>query len=128
MAEPPLKDEDRSVRITEVGPRDGLQNESAMVTVEDKIRLIDALSEAGFPEIETSSFVSPKWVPQLADAGEVFEGIDRRPGTLYSALVPNERGLERALASGVDKLAVFTAASESFCDRTLTTTTRPTVA
>ena len=122
MAEPPLKDEDRSVRITEVGPRDGLQNESAMVTVEDKIRLIDALSQAGFPEIETSSFVSPKWVPQLADAGEVFAGIDRRPGTLYSALVPNERGLERALASGVDKLAVFTAASESFCDRNLNTT------
>lgn len=114
--------DDRRVRITEVGPRDGLQNEAAIVAVQDKIRFVDALSEAGFPEIETSSFVSPRWVPQLADAGEVFAGIDRRAGTLYSALVPNERGLERALASGAQKLAVFTAASESFCDRNLNTT------
>ena len=113
---------DRHVRVTEVGPRDGLQNEGAIVSVEDKIRLVDALSPAGFPEIETSSFVSPKWVPQLADAAEVFAGIDRAEGTRYSALVPNERGLERAMACGVDKLAVFTAASESFCDRNLNTT------
>ena len=113
---------DRQVRITEVGPRDGLQNEAAIVPVQDKIRFVDALSEAGFPEIETSSFVSPKWVPQLADASEVFAGIDRRAGTLYSALVPNERGLERALAGKADKLAVFTAASESFCEKNLNTT------
>lgn len=113
---------DRHVRVTEVGPRDGLQNEEAIVSVADKIRLVDALASAGFPEIETSSFVSPKWVPQLADAAEVFAGIDRAEGTLFSALVPNERGLERAMASGVDKLAVFTAASESFCQRNLNTT------
>ena len=114
--------DDRRVRVTEVGPRDGLQNEAAIVPVRDKIRFVDALSEAGFPEIETSSFVSPRWVPQLADAAEVFAGIDRRIGTLYSALVPNQRGLDRALAGRADKLAVFTAASESFCDRNLNTT------
>ena len=117
-----MSQDDRQVRITEVGPRDGLQNEAAIVSVDDKIRFVDALSEAGFPEIETSSFVSPKWVPQLADASEVFAGIDRRDGTLYSALVPNERGLERALAAKADKLAVFTAASESFCEKNLNTT------
>ena len=117
-----MSEGEREVRITEVGPRDGLQNEAAIVSVQDKIRFIDALTKAGFPEIETSSFVSPKWVPQLADAGEVFAGIERRSGTLYSALVPNERGLERALESRADKLAVFTAASESFCDRNLNTT------
>ena len=111
--------EDRGVRITEVGPRDGLQNESAMVSVEDKITFVDALSDAGFPEIETTSFVSPKWVPQLADAAEVMADIRRRPDTLYSALVPNARGLERAIASGAGKLAIFTAASESFCGRNL---------
>ena len=117
-----MSQDGREVRITEVGPRDGLQNEAAIVSIADKIRLVDALSEAGFPEIETSSFVSPKWVPQLADAAEVFAGIERRPGTLHSALVPNERGLERALAAKADKLAVFTAASESFCERNLNTT------
>ena len=110
---------DRHVRVTEVGPRDGLQNEKTIVPLEAKIALVDALSDAGFPEIETSSFVSPKWVPQLADAAEVFAGIRRRPGTTYSALVPNERGLERALAAGAGKLAVFTAASEGFCRRNL---------
>jgi hydroxymethylglutaryl-CoA lyase len=108
---------DRHVRITEVGPRDGLQNEAAIIAAEDKIALIDALSAAGFPEIETTSFVSPKWVPQLADAAEVMAGITRRPGTVYSALVPNEKGLARALDSGAEKLSIFTAASESFCDR-----------
>ena len=110
---------DRFVRITEVGPRDGLQNESAIVSVRDKIAFVDALSAAGFPEIETTSFVSPKWVPQLADAAEVMAGIDRRPGTIYSALVPNARGLDRALAADAGKLAIFTAASESFCGRNL---------
>ena len=111
--------EDRAVRITEVGPRDGLQNESTLVSVQDKIAFVDALSGAGFPEIETTSFVSPKWVPQLADAAEVMAGIRRRPDTIYSALVPNARGLERAIASGAGKLAIFTAASESFCGRNL---------
>jgi hydroxymethylglutaryl-CoA lyase len=111
--------DDRFVRITEVGPRDGLQNEATIVSVSDKTALVDALSAAGFPEIETTSFVSPKWVPQLADAAEVMAGITRRPGTLYSALVPNERGLDRALEAGVGKLAIFTAASETFCSRNL---------
>ncbi|MBL9121069.1 MAG: hydroxymethylglutaryl-CoA lyase [Phycisphaerae bacterium] len=107
------------IRITEVGPRDGLQNESGIVGVEAKVAFIDRLSEAGFPEIEVTSFVSPKWVPQLADASEVLGRIRRRPGTIYSALVPNERGLERALEARVDKVAVFTAASESFARKNI---------
>jgi hydroxymethylglutaryl-CoA lyase len=111
--------DDRFVRITEVGPRDGLQNEAAIVPVADKIALVDALSAAGFPEIETTSFVSPRWVPQLADAAEVMAGIGRRPGTLYSALVPNAKGLDRAIEAGAQKLSIFTAASESFCGRNL---------
>jgi hydroxymethylglutaryl-CoA lyase len=102
------------VRITEVGPRDGLQNEKGIVPVDAKVAFVDMLSEAGFPEIEVSSFVSPKWVPQLGDAAEVFARIRRRPGTVYSALVPNERGMEGALAARVDKVAVFAAASEGF--------------
>ena len=109
----------RRIRITEVGPRDGLQNESTVVPTETKIRLVDALSAAGFPEIETSSFVHPRWVPQLADAAEVFAGIDRRDGVLYSALVPNLQGLERAVEAGVSKASVFTAASESFCRKNI---------
>ncbi len=114
--------DERFVRITEVGPRDGLQNESEIVPSTDKIALVDALSEAGFPEIETTSFVSPRWVPQLADATEVLQGVRRRPGTRYSALVPNARGLERAVEAGADKFAVFTAASEAFCRRNLNAT------
>ena len=102
------------VRITEVGPRDGLQNEKGIVPVDAKVAFVDMLSEAGFPEIEVSSFVSPKWVPQLGDAAEVFARIRRRPGIVYSALVPNERGMEGALAAQVDKVAVFAAASEGF--------------
>lgn len=108
-----------SVRITEVGPRDGLQNETAILPVETKIRFIDLLSGAGFAEIEVSSFVSPRWVPQLADAAEVFAGITRRAGTLFSALVPNPAGLERALEAGVDKIAIFVAASETFSRRNI---------
>ena len=103
-----------AVRITEVGPRDGLQNERTPVPTEAKIAFVDALSEAGFPEIEVSSFVSAARVPQLADAAQVFAAIRRRPGTLYSALVPNERGLEGALAARADKVAVFASASEGF--------------
>lgn len=105
---------DNRVRITEVGPRDGLQNERTVVPAAAKVAFVDLLSEAGFPEIEVSSFVSPKWVPQLGDAAEVFAAIRRRPGTVYSALVPNERGMEAALTAGAQKVAVFAAASEGF--------------
>jgi hydroxymethylglutaryl-CoA lyase len=103
-----------NVRIVEVGPRDGLQNEKEPIPTERKIAFVDALSEAGYDEIEVSAFVSPKWIPQLADAADVFAGIRRRPGLVYAALVPNEQGLDRALAAGAGKIAVFTAASETF--------------
>ena len=108
-----------NIRITEVGPRDGLQNEANIFPTSQKIALVNALSEANFPEIETSSFVSPKWVPQLADAEDVFVGINRCAGTVYSALVPNIRGMDRALSAGAMKIALFTAASESFCNRNI---------
>ncbi|MDG2054287.1 MAG: hydroxymethylglutaryl-CoA lyase [Phycisphaerales bacterium] len=104
----------QSIRITEVGPRDGLQNEKAIVDVDQKIAFIDMLSVSGVPEIEVTSFVNPSWVPQMADASEVCSRINRAPGVLYSALVPNERGLHAALESQVDKVAIFTAASEAF--------------
>ncbi len=103
-----------SVRIVEVGPRDGLQNEKAIVPTAAKIELIDRLSATGLRTIEATSFVSPKWVPQLADAAEVYAGIRRRPGVRYPVLVPNEQGYERARAAGADEVAVFTAASEAF--------------
>ena len=102
------------VTIVEVGPRDGLQNEKAAVSTADKIEFIYRLSAAGLPAIEVSAFVSPKWVPQMADVSAVFAGIARRPGTRYSALVPNLTGLERALQAGVTDVAVFAAASETF--------------
>jgi len=102
------------VRIVEVGPRDGLQNEKALVATADKIELIDRLSATGLQSIEATSFVSPKWVPQLADAAEVFAGIDRKSGVHYPVLVPNEKGYERAREVGVEEIAVFTAASEAF--------------
>ena len=102
------------VRLTEVGPRDGLQNESGTIPTETKIHFVDALSDAGFEEIEVTAFVSPERVPQLADAEQVLLGIRRREGTLYSALVPNEKGLERALRAKAGKVSVFTAASETF--------------
>lgn len=102
------------VRIVEVGPRDGLQNEKQMVATADKIELIDRLSATGLRSIEATSFVSPKWVPQLADAAEVFAGIQRKAGVSYPVLVPNEQGYERARAVGVEEVAVFTAASEQF--------------
>ena len=107
------------VRIVEVGPRDGLQNEKADVATAAKIELIDRLSATGLQSIEATSFVSPKWVPQLADAAEVFAGITRRPGVAYPVLVPNERGYERALAVGACEVAVFTAASEAFNRRNI---------
>ena len=103
-----------NARIVEVGPRDGLQNERIQIPTESKVALVDALSEAGYDEIEVSAFVSPKWVPQLADAEAVFQRIRRREGVIYSALVPNEEGLDRALGARVGKIAVFTAASETF--------------
>ncbi|MGB3391855.1 MAG: hydroxymethylglutaryl-CoA lyase [Stenotrophomonas sp.] len=102
------------VRIVEVGPRDGLQNEKQQVATADKIALIDRLSATGLRSIEATSFVSPKWVPQLADAPEVMAGITRRPDISYPVLVPNEQGYVRALAAGADEVAVFTAASEQF--------------
>ncbi|MCM2335562.1 MAG: hydroxymethylglutaryl-CoA lyase [Pseudomonas sp.] len=103
-----------SVRIVEVGPRDGLQNEKATIATADKIALVDRLSATGLTSIEATSFVSPKWVPQLADAAQVYAGITRRPGVHYPVLVPNEQGYDRARAVGVDEIAVFTAASEAF--------------
>ncbi len=108
-----------SVRIVEVGPRDGLQNEQATIATADKIALIDRLSATGLPAIEATSFVSPKWIPQLADAAEVFAGITRRPGVRYPVLVPNEQGYARARAAGAEDIAVFTAASEAFNRRNI---------
>jgi hydroxymethylglutaryl-CoA lyase len=105
---------DAAVRIVEVGPRDGLQNEATFVATADKIALIDRLSACGLRTIEATSFVSPRWVPQLADAAEVFAGITKKPGVAYPVLVPNEQGYERARAVGVAEIAVFTAASEAF--------------
>src|SRR6476469_6925649 len=102
------------VRLVEVGPRDGLQNEKTIITTADKIALIDRLSATGLQSIEATSFVSPKWVPQLADAAEVFAGIDQRPGVSYPVLVPNLQGYERARAAGATEVAVFTASSEAF--------------
>jgi hydroxymethylglutaryl-CoA lyase len=102
------------IRLVEVGPRDGLQNEQETIPTDVKVAFIDAPSRTGLREIEAGAFVSPKWIPQLADSDEVFGRIRRAPGVVYSALVPNEKGFERARAAGVEKIAVFTAASESF--------------
>ncbi len=107
------------VKVIEVGPRDGLQNEPIPVPTEVKVAFINALSEAGFPVIECTSFVSPTAVPQLADADEVMRHLRRRPGTRYLVLVPNERGLERALAVGCDAVALFAAATEAFSQANL---------
>ena len=105
---------DRAVRIVEVGPRDGLQNEEAIVPADAKVAFIEALAATGLQVVEATSFVSPRAIPQLADADEVFPRIRRLPGVRYPVLVPNLRGLERAEAAGVDAVAVFTAASEAF--------------
>jgi hydroxymethylglutaryl-CoA lyase len=110
------------LRIIEVSPRDGLQHESAFVPTARKIALINALSRTGVVEIEAGSFVSPTAIPQLADSDEVFRAIERISGVTYSALVPNERGLERARAAAVNKIAVFTAASDSFTRRNIKAT------
>jgi isopropylmalate/homocitrate/citramalate synthase len=108
-----------SVTVVEVGPRDGLQNEGASISTADKIAFVNALSEAGHRVIEVTAFVSPKWVPQMADAADVLAGITRRPGTRYTALAPNAKGLERAMAAGVDEIAIFAAASETFSRRNI---------
>ncbi|MFD1193585.1 hydroxymethylglutaryl-CoA lyase [Seohaeicola saemankumensis] len=102
------------VEIFEVGPRDGLQNEKRAIPVAEKIALVDCLSGAGFRRIEVASFVSPKWVPQMADSGAVLAGIRRAPGVRYAALTPNMKGLEAALAARADEVAIFGAASEGF--------------
>ena len=104
----------QSVRIVEVGPRDGLQNEAQPISVEVKVKLVELLAEAGLDCIETGSFVNPKWVPQMAGSEEVFSSLRRVAGVTYSALTPNLKGFERALESAVSEVAVFTAASESF--------------
>ncbi|WP_238364560.1 hydroxymethylglutaryl-CoA lyase [Mesobacterium pallidum] len=109
----------RAVRIFEVGPRDGLQNESTPIPTADKIALVDLLSAAKIERIEATSFVSPKWVPQLADAAEVMAGIARAPGTRYAVLTPNLRGVEAAMAAGADEVAVFASASEAFSARNI---------
>jgi hydroxymethylglutaryl-CoA lyase len=104
----------RHITIVEVGPRDGLQNEPASVSTADKIEFINRLSAAHLPVIEVTAFVSPKWVPQMADAADVFAGIMRAPGIRYTALVPNLAGLDRAIATGVTEVAVFAASSDTF--------------
>ncbi len=109
----------KRVKIVEVGPRDGLQNETAIVPTAVKVELIDRLSAAGLPVVEAGSFVSPKWVPQMADTPEVLARINRRPGVAYPVLVPNMKGLEGALAAGVEEIAVFGAASEAFSHKNI---------
>ena len=112
----------RQVTLVEVGPRDGLQNEAAFVPTPAKIALVNRLADAGHTRIEVSAFVSAKWVPQMADAAQVFAGITRRPGVRYTALVPNLHGLSRAREARVDELAVFPAASETFSKRNINQT------
>ena len=109
----------RTVRLCEVGPRDGLQNEKAMVPTDVKVALIDLLTGAGLPAIEATSFVSPKWVPQMADAADVMARIDRKPGVRYPVLTPNLKGFEAARAAAADEVAVFVAATESFSKRNI---------
>lgn len=110
------------VTIVEVGPRDGLQNEPGVIDADVKIELIHRLADAGLPVVEATSFVNPAWVPQLADAAEVLAGLQRTPGVRYPVLVPNERGLERALAAGADEVAIFGSATETFSQRNLNRT------
>lgn len=109
----------RDVSIVEVGPRDGLQNEKAVLTVADKVTLVNLLSKTGLSRIETGSFVSPKWVPQMANSDDVFHGIDRETQCVYSALTPNMKGFEAAIAAKADEVAIFGAASESFSQKNI---------
>ncbi|MBV2185454.1 MAG: hydroxymethylglutaryl-CoA lyase [Rhizobium sp.] len=110
------------VKIAEVGPRDGLQNESMDVSVTVKVELVERLAAAGLPAVEAGSFVSPKWVPQMAGSSDVFRQLKRRPGTAYPALVPNLKGLEAAISAGVEEIAVFVSASEGFSRQNLACT------
>jgi hydroxymethylglutaryl-CoA lyase len=116
------------IKITEVGPRDGLQNHTLNVPTDRKIAFIDALSATGVRSIEVTAFVNPSVIPFLADAQEVMGGITRNPEVTYSALVPNERGLERALKAGVTKIALFTSASETFCKKNINATIQESIA
>ena len=109
----------RAVKIVEVGPRDGLQNEASVIPLDIRVALIDRLSAAGLPAIEVGSFVSPKWVPQMADTGRVLAKINRKPGVAYPVLVPNRQGLDAALAAGAQEVAVFGAASQSFSQKNI---------
>lgn len=109
----------KKVRIVEVGPRDGLQNEKQAIPTAAKIQLIENLVDAGLTYIEAGSFVNPKWVPQMADSGEVFSGINRKPGVTYAALTPNLQGYERALAVNANEVAIFAAASEAFSQKNI---------
>ncbi len=115
----PLADVPPAVTIVEVGPRDGLQNEKQVVPLEAKVRLVEDLAEAGLKVIEAGAFVSPRWVPQMADSAEVLARLRRRPGVRYPVLVPNLKGLEAALAAGADEIAVFAAASETFSQKNI---------
>ncbi len=107
------------VKIVEVSPRDGLQNEKSFIPTEVKIELVNRLSAAGFPNIEAASFVSPKWVPQMADGAEVMAGIERKPGVIYSVLTPNMKGFDAALAAKADEVVIFGAASEAFSQKNI---------
>jgi hydroxymethylglutaryl-CoA lyase len=107
------------VKIVEVSPRDGLQNEKEFVPTDIKVELIDRLAAAGFPNVEAASFVSPKWVPQMADGADVMARIQRRPGTIYSVLTPNMKGFEGALAARADEIVIFGAASEAFSQKNI---------
>lgn len=109
----------REARIYEVGPRDGLQNEKEIIDTDIKIQLIEKLADAGLRHVEATSFVSPKWVPQMADHAEVMNGIERKKGVSYPVLVPNERGMEAALEAGAKEIAVFAAASEGFSQKNI---------
>jgi len=109
----------KKVKIVEVGPRDGLQNEKETISAEVKIELVNRLTSAGFVNVEAASFVSPKWVPQMATSGEVMRGIARKPGVIYSALTPNMKGFEAALEAGADEVVIFGAASEAFSQKNI---------
>src|SRR5437899_522974 len=107
------------VKVVEVGPRDGLQNEKVTIPTEAKIEYITALADSGLKVIEAGAFVSPKWVPQMADSGDVYRNIPKDPGVEYPVLVPNMKGLERAIDAGVQSIAIFTAASDTFNQRNI---------
>ena len=110
------------IRIVEVGPRDGLQNEKRIWSIDERIELINLLSDCGFDEIEVGSFVSPKWVPQMADTDKVFKQVNKNPSTRYSVLVPNDKGMESAMSEDVKDISIFTAASEAFTQKNINCT------